>query len=399
MRDFHYVAQDDKGRRYTGSVKADSHDLALKALSERFAIVTRLESHSGGSSGGLFSRRIPNEDLLGFCETLSTMLDGGVTLKKALDTLLGDTENPRLRSVLMDVSSQVGTGSALSEAMAQHPQVFDDFFTQMVKAGETSGELPEMIRRVAEYKEKIEDMKDRVKSAMVYPTVVLSFAGLLVLVILAFGVPYLEELYDGLGITLPLSTQVVAAVGHFLSNYFLFFLAFLMGLFLLFRVFARSPQGRRVIDASKLRLPILRDVFQNLYTARFARTLALLYSSGVPLLDALHLTGRSIGNVLVADTVTATQDELKKGGNLSDSLRLNPYFSDSAIGLITAGEDSGNLDVMLKKVAAFYERKVNNRLDAATSIVEPLIMIAVGIIIGGIIMALGLPFLTLASNF
>ena len=399
MQEFHYVAQDDDGRRYNGSLKAETRDLALKTLSERFTIVTRLETRTQSSSLGFLTGRVGGEDLLNFCETLSTMLEGGVTLKRSLDTLLGDTENQALRNVIMDLSARVGSGDSLSKAMAEHPQVFDRFFIFMVKAGEASGELPEMIRRVASYLEKMQGMADKVKSAFVYPTVVLAFAGLLVLLILTFGVPYLEGLYDGLGLELPLPTLMVAGLGRFLSEYFL--VVILMGLCVVFliRVFLRHPKGRYAVDLFKLETPVVKGLFRQLYSARFARTLALLYSSGIPLLEALELTGQSVGNVLVEKAVVSTQKELQQGSNLSDSLRSNPYFSDAAVGLVSAGEDSGTLDVMLAKVADFYDRKVNSKLTAVTSLVEPLIMIGVGIVIGGIILSLGLPFLTLASNF
>jgi type IV pilus assembly protein PilC len=399
MTEFHYVAQDDEGRRFNGSLKAESKDTALKILSERYSIVTRLEHRATQSPIGLLSHRIQGEDLLGFCETLSAMLDGGITLKRALDTILGDTENKAMRNVIMDLSARVGTGDSLSSALKNHSYVFDSFFIHMVEAGESSGELPEMIKRVSGYLEKMEEMKDKVKSALTYPAVVLAFAGLLVAAILAFGVPYLQELYDGLGIELPWATRMLSAVGMFLGNNLLLLLIVAIGLLFLCRVFLRSPAGQLMLDKIKLRAPILKGVFRYLYTARFARTMALLYSSGIPLLDALELTGRSIGNSIVAETAFQTQEELRRGSNLSDSLRLNPYFSDAAIGLVSAGEESGTLDRMLLKVAVFYDRKVDNKLEAATSMVEPLIMIVVGFVIGGIILALGLPFLTLASNF
>lgn len=397
--DFHYVAQDETGRRYAGSLKADSKDEALKMVSERFAIVTRLEHRTEKSSYSPFGNRIKGEDLLGFCETLSAMLEGGVNLKSALDTLLGDTESAALRKVIMDLAARVGSGDSLSAAMSHQPDVFDSFFVNMMAAGESSGELPEMVRRVAVYLEKTEAMKDKVRAALTYPTIVLSFAGILVVVILTFGVPYLQDLYDGLGIDLPMATQVLAAIGMFLNSNIVLVCLMILGLAFLIRVYLRTPRGQYLVDRAKLGVPVVSGVFRNLYTSRFARTLALLYSSGIPVLDALELTSKSIGNQLVSRTIEETQDTLRSGGTLSDSLRSNPYFSNAAIGLVSAGEEAGQLDGMLLKVAAFYDRKVDNRLEALTSTIEPIMMIGVGMVIGGIIVALGLPFLSLASNF
>jgi type IV pilus assembly protein PilC len=399
MMEFHYVARDEAGRRYAGSLKSESKDEALKAVSERYPIVTRLEHRVPRASFNLLGNRIKGEDILGFCETLSAMLEGGVNLKSALDTLLGDTDNPALRNVIMDLTARVGSGDSLSAAMSHRPDVFDSFFVNMMAAGESSGELPEMVRRVAAYLEKTEEMKEKVRSALTYPAVVLAFAGLLVAIILTFGVPYLQDLYDGLGIKLPLVTQILATVGSFLNSNLILLSLMLLGLVFLGRVYLRTPRGQLVIDKAKLNTPVVRGVFNNLYTSRFARTLALLYSSGIPVLDALDLTSKSIGNQLVADTISQTQDTLRSGGNLSDSLRMNPYFSNAAIGLVSAGEEAGKLDVMLLKVAAFYDRKVDSKLEALTSTIEPIMMVGVGIVIGGIIIALGLPFLTLASNF
>lgn len=399
MIEFFYVAHDSSGKRFTGSFKSESRDEALKLLSERYEIVVRLEQATQRSGFNPFEGGVRGEDVLGFCETFSAMLEGGINLKRALDTVVGDTLNPRLRNVIMDLSARVGAGDSFSQALAHHPRVFGSFFVHMVEAGESSGELPEMLRRVAAYLEKTEKMKDKVKSALAYPTVVLAFAGLMVGVILAFGVPYLQELYNGLGIELPAPTRMLVFVGNFMNEQVLLLVLSFLLLFWLSWRFLTNPKGRIVIDRVKLQLPLLSDLYRLLYTGRFARTMALLYSSGIPLLNALGLTARSVGNAVVAQSIEATEEDLKEGGRLSDSLRLNPYFSEAAIGLIAAGEESGTLDQMLLKVADFYDRKADTKLESLTSIVEPLIMVVVGIVIGGIIVALGLPFLTLASNF
>lgn len=397
--EFFYVAHDNTGKRFTGSFKAESKAEALKLLSERYEIVTRLEHRTESRSLNPFAGRVRGDDLLGFCETFAAMLEGGINLKRALDTIVGDTRNPALRNVVMDLSARVGGGDSLSQALGHHSHIFGGFFVHMVEAGESSGELPEMLRRVAAFLEKSEKMKDRVKAALTYPTVVLAFAALMVAAILAFGVPYLEELYDGLGIELPGPTKFLVSIGSFMNDQLLLLILFLFLFFWLFWRFLNNPKGRAYVDSVKLRAPLLSGLFQLLYTGRFARTLALLYSSGVPLLNALGLTARSVGNEVVAKSIAATEEDLKAGGKLSDSLRINPYFSEAAIGLIAAGEESGKLDLMLLKVADFYDRKADAKLEALTSIVEPLIMIMVGIVIGGIIVTLGLPFLTLASNF
>lgn len=398
MPEFQYAARDEKGQRYAGTVEAEDKTAALAMLTERYPLVTRLETKAESSVWIPFSG-VKGEALLGFTQTMAAMLEGGIPLKKALDTIFHDTENRQLRTVIMDLSTQLGKGTALSKAMMDHRQVFSTFYVNMVKAGESSGELPEMLTRVGQYIEKTEALKDSVKSALTYPLVVLGFAGLLIAVILAFGVPYLKDLYDGLGIDLPLPTQILVVVGTLMGNNLLVCLLLLLLLLYLARIGLANPRVERRLDSLKLNFPIIGGFYRTLYTARFARTLALLYASGVPVLEALQLTADSIGNILMSETIANTQEAIEAGGSLSDCLRCNPYFLDAAIGMVSAGEESGQLEAMLSKVADFYEQKVNTRLDSLTSTLEPLMMIFVGLAIGGIVIALGLPFMTLASAF
>ncbi len=399
MPEFHYSARNEQGKRFAGTVEAENQTEALQALSEQYAIVTRLEAKAKKTLLTPLFTGVKGEDLLGFAQTLAAMLEGGITVKRALDTIYGDTESRALRMVIMDLSTQIGSGSPLSNAMASHPLIFGQFFIKMVSAGESSGELPEMLRRVGEYVEKTEALKDKVKSALTYPVVVIVFALMLMAAIMAFGIPYLKNLYDGLNMELPRPTQIMVAVGTFMNeNLILFGFLVLLTVYGV-RSYLTHPKGARQVDYLKLHLPVLGDFFKVLYTARFARTLALLYSSGVPLLNALQLTGESVGNVLVTETVEKTQAAIEAGESLSDCLRTNPYFLDAAIGMVAAGEESGKLDQMLKKVADFYEHKVYIKLEGLTSTIEPLIMIGVGICIAVMIMTLGLPFMNLASAF
>jgi type IV pilus assembly protein PilC len=396
--EFQYAALDDKGHRFAGTLEAEDKTTALTMLTERYEIVTRLEKRTERFSLEPLLRPIKGEDVLNFSQTLAAMLEGGIPLKRAIDTIYHDTENRSLREILLDISSSLGSGSSLSEALEQHPDVFDTFFVSMVKAGQNSGELPEMLNRVSEYLEKSEQLKDQVKSALTYPIVILIFAAILVAVILAFGVPYLRDLYDGLGLELPASTQILVVVGGLLGdNSTLCILAALVAAYLA-RVSLRNPVVAQHIDSSKLYLPKLGSFFRTLYTARFSRTLALLYSGGVPLLDSVQLSGNSVGNRHFASSMKSVGDKLKAGATLSTCLRENPYFLDSAVGMISAGEESGKLDTMLAKIAAFYDNKVNSQLESMTSTIEPIMMILIGIVIGGIIVALGLPFLNLASQ-
>ncbi len=399
MPEYHYSARNEFGQRFAGSLEAQNKTEAMQLLSERFNIVTRLEEKTSTRLVNPFKPTVSGEAMLTFCQTLATMLEGGITLKRALDTMYGDTESRALRNIIIDVSSQLGTGAAFSTALESHRPVFDDFFISMVRAGEDSGELPQMLHRVATFREKTEALKDTVKSALTYPIVVLCFAALMVFLILAFGIPYLSNLYEGLGIQLPFATQVMVDFGMLLGDNILLTLIILAVGAFLFQLYLRSPLGRMTLDRMKLHAPILKDLFRLLYTARFARTLGILYSSGIPLLGALDLTANSVGNNVIAAELEKTKDGIRAGGNLADCLRYTPYFLDSAIGMVAAGEESGRLDHMLSKIADFYEHKVYTRFDTLAATIEPLMMVGVGICIGTIIITLGLPFMTLASAF
>lgn len=258
----------------------------------------------------------------------------------------------------------------------------------MVRAGESAGKLPELLTRLGEYIERTEAMREKVRSAMVYPTVSL---------IVIFGVPYLEDLYSGLGFQLPLATRVVVLVGGALASNLPLLVLTLLGLGVLLRYFLATPGGMAVSDRLKLQLPLFSDVFELLYTARFARTMATLYASGISLLESLDMVAESVGNGFVAQSLTTVRERVEGGESFSSCLRGIPHFSRMTAGMVSAGEESGNLDRMLTKLADFYEMKLYSALSALASTVEPVLMIAVGICIGGLIIVMGLPFMNLSS--
>lgn len=399
MAEYLYSARNNEGKRYAGSVEAPDKATALQMVSERFAIVTRLERKVERRGFlRLVQRSVPGEDLLSFSQTMAAMLEGGITMKRALEMVYIDAENTRLRVVALELAQSIDRGESLSEAMSGHDDVFNDFFVKMVRAGEESGELPEMLTRVARYVERSEFLADKVKNALTYPLIVFVFALLLMTLLLAFGIPYLESLYSGLGIVLPMLTQVLVGVGGFLgNNVFLLSILTVAGVYGM-NVLLTTSFGQLQVDRLKLKLPVFGSFFHIFYTARFAQTLALLYSSGIPLHSALKLTGESIGNRVVAEACLKTCAEVEEGLNLSDALRANPYFLDTAIGMVAAGEESGSLDEMLNKVASFYDHRAQTKLETLTATIEPLMMVGIGLAVAVLILALGLPFMTLATN-
>ena len=400
MPEFTYSARDEDGNRVQGKLEAEDRDAAMKTLSSRYAVVTQLDSAASNSRVQAFLNLVApvkGEDMLAFVSAMASMVDGGISLKRVMTILYEDIENPALRRVVSDLSSEISAGNTLSGAMDKHPGIFDRFFRAMVKAGESSGNLPEMLRRLSSHIEITEGLKNKVKSALFYPILVVMFAFLLVMAIIVFGVPYLQSIYDGLGLTLPFATRMVVTLGGVLAKHLYIFI--LLGVALAYLGFRalRNESGQMVADRLRLKLPIFSNIFRLLYTARFARTLATLYASGIPMLEALDLVSATIGNRVVAADLAEVIDRVKGGEAISSCLRGSPHFSRMAVGMMSAGEEAGSLDAMLNKVADFYEMKVYAALSGLASTLEPLIMMIVGLIIGGIIIVMGLPFMNLAA--
>lgn len=398
MPEFLYSARNEEGQRFSGTLEAPTRDAALAQLSERFPVVTRLEA---ASQEGLLSRLsfggVKSEELLGFTYQLAAMMRAGIGLKRTLD-LGAEESGPVLRRTVQDISGRVASGSALSASMREHPRVFDRFYCSMVEAGEAGGKLPELLGRLAQHLERSETMRRKVQAALYYPLFVGAFAILVVTGIILFGVPRVETVYSGLGAQLPLPTQMLLDVSKMLvGNWYLWLGILALGGFGM-RRFLASDEGGRWFDAWKLRLPALGELFRALATARFARTFGALYMSGVPILMALELTASSIGNRVLEKAIREAAGSVQAGNDLSPALRLSGVFPSMALGMLASGEESGQLDAMLMSLADFYELQSDIRLQAVASLVEPLVMVFIGIAVGGIVIAMALPFLNIAST-
>ena len=400
MPEFSYSARDEEGQTVKGKIEAADQNEAMRTLSSRFSVVTQLEETNKDQKILKFLNWISpvrGEDLLAFSRALAQMVDGGISLKRAMDILYQDIENPALRKVVAEVGSEISGGQSLSAAMAKHPLIFDRFFLAMVRAGESSGNLPEMLRRLGDYLEVTEGLKSKVKSALFYPFIVIVFAVIMISGILVFGVPYLENIYDGLGLQLPIYTRMVVLFGGLMARNLTALVILVIVLAYVSIRFIRQARGQEMLDHLRLKLPIFNTVFRLLYTARFSRTLATLYASGIPMLEALDLVKDTIGNRLVAEELQQAIEGVKGGQSISSCLRGSSNFSRMAVGMMAAGEESGSLDAMLNKIADFYEMKVYAALEGLASTLEPLLMVFVGLIIAAIILVMGLPFMNLAS--
>lgn len=398
MAEFIYSARNEQGQRFSGTLEALSREAALAQLSEQYPLITRLEP---ASQGGLFDRLgfrggVSGEELLGFTYQVAAMLRAGINLKRTLD--LAVEESPyHLRRPVLDVSNRVGSGSALSTAMQEHPRIFDRFYCSMVQAGEAGGQLPELLSRLAQHIERAETMRRKVQAALYYPLFVAAFAVLVVTCIILFGVPRIESLYLGLGAELPLPTKVLMGTSKLVVSTWYVWLTVLIVSGFLFRRLLETEAGGLWFDGLKFRLPGLGSLFRTLATARFARTFGTLYVSGVPILMALDLTASSLGNRVMEKVVREASGPVQGGGDLTPALRRGDVFPGMALGMIASGEETGQLDSMLLSLADYYDIQTEIRLQAAASLVEPAVMVFVGIAVALIIIAMALPFMNIAS--
>ncbi|MBI3925671.1 MAG: type II secretion system F family protein [Armatimonadetes bacterium] len=402
MSTFSFTARDRSGRQHTGTVQAPDRERARERLSRRFESIVRIEPADSSRPGwwqGPGGSRVGGEDLLGFTQQLAAATDSGLPLKTALDMLSHDVENRMLRNAISEVSAAVGAGEGLSAALAQHPRVFPEFYRSLIKAGEASGELPAILDRLAAHIARTEKIVSEVKGALVYPVVVLVFAFLVCFLFLTFGVPRFEAVYETLGGRLPPPTRAAISIGKVLSLWWPVALLILGAVALMVsRVFSAGP-GARMLETFAWNVYPLAPLFRYLAIARFSRTLATLYSSGVPILEALGLVAASGGSQRMRDCVLSARESVREGGTLTGPLRESGLFPSLAIGMITAGEETGTLDRMLEKLATHYEMRVETALRTVMSLLEPLLLIVVGCAIGALILVLALPLLNIGSLF
>ncbi len=403
MPRFRYAAVDHEGNVHKGTLEANDQAAALTTLSGHYELVTTLTEVTSTGLGAIIRRfigqRIKTEDLLGFTQELSAIVGAGVTLKAGLELLAEDTHNPKLRSIVEKVSKHVDEGNTLSEAMHLYPEAFPRYYVSLISAGEQSGTLATILERLATQIENSEILAGKVKGAFYYPGIIVVFSAILAFVILTVGIPMLEGIYSTLGGTLPLPTRMLMGFSAILQKTWLLWgIAVPAGIWLLWR-FLNTDRGALLFDTWRLKLPILGEMFRHLAIARFARNLATVFNAGVGMLDSLELVCTTTGSRVLENAVRQSMDPISEGAQLSQALRVSGFFTTLSLGLLRSGEATGTMDYMLGKIADFYEVRVELALKALSSLVEPVLMIFVGIGLGVLILCMGLPFLNLSAAF
>lgn len=402
MSTFVYKARDVRGVPSKGELEADSRAaVAADLRGKGFTVVDISEKSASTSLSAMLkdSKRIKSKHITVFSRQFATMINSGLALLRALFILENQTQNPKLRGVIGEVRTDVEGGSALSDALEKHPRVFSRLYVSMVRAGEAGGILDETLNRVATQLEAEDSLKRMVKSAMVYPLLIAVFAVLVLTAMMMFIIPIFSKMYADLGSQLPLLTRIMVNISDTMRSIWgvFIFIAIAGAIYGLIRL-KRTPQGTASWDRFKLHVPMgIGEIIQKLAMARFSRTLSTLVSSGVPILQAIEITGDTAGNVVVSDAMSKVKASVKEGNPISEPLAKVGVFPPMVTQMIAVGEETGAVDTMLTKIADFYEDEVNASIKSLTSILEPIMMIGVGGLVGVIVISLYLPIFNLMN--
>src|ERR1700681_4321943 len=405
MASFAYSGRTRAGQTVSGERVADSMDAAVAALRRDQIQVTKILPSKVTAAPkkavvklGKAGKKVAAKNLAVFTRQFSVMIDAGLPLVQCLDILGSQEEDKNFAFVILATRTDVESGASLADAMRKHPKTFDPLFTNMIAAGEAGGILDTILKRLATYIEKAVKLAGQVKSAMVYPVAVIVIAGVVVGVILWKVIPTFAALFSGLGANLPLPTRVVIALSDNLVKSFP--VLFVVGGVVAygFRRYYATDKGRRVIDAALLKMPVLGNILRKIAVARFCRTLATLISSGVPILDGLDITAKTAGNAIVEDAVMVTRKSIERGETISAPLKQTGVFPSMVTQMIGVGEATGALDTMLAKIADFYEEEVDTAVAGMLTLLEPVMIALLGIVVGGIVIAMYLPIFDLISK-
>jgi type IV pilus assembly protein PilC len=388
-----------RGDKIEGGVLVAENKEAVRArLRRQQIIVTQVKEQGKEIAFPVFRGGVSQKELAIFTRQFSVMIDAGLPLVQCIEILGTQADNKVFQKILLQVRQDVESGGTLADSMRKHPKPFDELYCNMIAAGEAGGILDTILQRLAQYIEKAVKLKRAVRSAMIYPVAVISIAALVVVIILWKVIPTFAALFAGLGAELPLPTRVVIWLSHFIGRWFIFIALFIAGVIYAINRYHKTYKGRRVIDSLLLKFPVLGVVLRKIAVARFCRTLATLISSGVPILEALEITAKTSGNAIVEDAIMATRKSIEEGKTIAEPLKETDVFPPMVVHMIAVGEQTGALDAMLSKIADFYEEEVDAAVENMLALLEPVMILFLGIVIGGIVIAMYLPMFSLLSK-
>jgi type IV pilus assembly protein PilC len=391
MASYVYVARETgSGREIRNSVEAATEQAAIAALLNRNLLVVSIQEkvgRKGKTSGG----KVALADLVIFTRQLATMIDAGLAMVQSLQGLADQTTNKVMRDVIKDVCARVEGGDSFSEALQKHPKVFSRLYVCMVAAGEKGGLLAEILARLAIYLENTARLRKKVKSAMMYPTVVTVVAILITIFLLVKVVPVFGEIFKSFGADLPAPTQFLIDLSNAVKKYLLVILVGGGGAIYGWLHFIKTPAGRHFWDKYRIRLPVFGSIAHKICLARFTRTLASLVRSGVPILEVLQIVAQTVGNMVMEKAIRTAAGDIERGDSISVALARHPVFPSMIIRMITAGEQTGKIDNMLERIADFLDDEIETTLSGLTSLIEPILIVFLGVVVGGMVICMFLP--------
>jgi len=399
MGSFYYEAVKGSGETVTGKIDAENQTNVAERLRSMGLLVMEVKEVKQSSFGGLFSfaRKVKLGDLSLLSRQLAAMINSGIPLTRALFTLSNQVVNRSLGAALAEVARSVESGTSFSAALEAHPSIFSEFYVNMISAGEAGGTLEKTLTRLSQQLQKDKELRDNIKSASFYPMIVLAFAVIILFAMLFFLVPIFVGFFPKDAV-LPLPTRIIVSASNALKAYWFIIIPFFILLGLLFRAYASSSDGKRKLDRLKFRLPIVGLLVQKTVIASFARTFSTMMSTGIPVVQALDSSGMATGNSLVMDATRLAGEKIQEGSNVSQPLVESGLFPPMVTHMISVGEETGNIPDMMDKVAEFYEEEVATMTKGLTALIEPLMLIVVGMLVGGMLIALYLPIFAVVTQ-
>ena len=397
MPSFAYVARETAtGREIRNTLEAATEQAAIAALLNRNLLVVSIQEKvgkKGRTSGGA----VALQDLVIFTRQLATMIDAGLAMVQCLQALADQTQNKVMRDVIKDVCTRVEGGDSYSDALGKHPKVFSRLYVSMVSAGEKGGLLAEILARLATYLENTARLRKKVKSAMMYPTIVTVVAIGITTFLLVKVIPVFGEIYSGFGAKLPGPTLFMINLSNFVRSYFLLIFLGLGGAVYAWLAFIKTKSGREFWDARRIKLPIFGSIAHKICLARFSRTLSSLIRSGVPILEVLQIVSQTVGNVIMEKAIKQAATDIERGESISASLGKHPIFPNMLIRMCTAGEQTGKIDAMLERISDFLDEEIETTLSGLTSLIEPILIVFLGVVVGGMVICMFLPIFKLSE--
>ncbi|MEC9353301.1 MAG: type II secretion system F family protein [Planctomycetota bacterium] len=411
---FAYEAINNDAQKVKGDVTADSKDQAIKLIQEKGLRPTRLqmqkdepakkravpgvEQAAPKKKGPLFKGGVKTADIVTFTTQLSTLQDAGLPIVRSLKILEEQQKPGRLKDELEAISEEVEQGSTFSEALSKYPKSFNKLYISMVKAGEAGGVLDVILRRLAGFMEKSQKLRKKVKGALIYPAAVITVAAAILVVIMLFVVPAFEKMFADIGQSLPAPTQLLLSTSQAIQKYWFLLPGIPILLVFSMKMIARTERGGKALDAFKLKMPVFGNIIKKSSVARFCRTLGTLIASGVPILEALRIVRDAVGNVIISNAIEDVHGSIREGDTIADPLRASGIFDELLVNMIDVGEETGELDKMLMKIADNYEADVDVAVEGMSSLLEPVLIVGMGLVVGFIVVSLFLPLVSIIKN-